>query len=256
MSITDSAFPVTKPVTEAGKTAARLHATVMGCRERLDKIERDASEVDRNLADARSELDEALFESERSGGKRTKRLRDAEAALKAAEEALAEPWRERRDAASRAIDAAVGELEQHVDRNLDELLSEPELRSAGFDVNKRVIRKAEELAEALDDWQRIHEVHVAMVAPAASIDGRAVRSLSKGGGELRSAVRGFLTEQDSNMAKLWPPLVKQRVLNERRAYLEGTLEGNELADFIPTRGDQEAMRDAEHALYMSGAYDG
>jgi hypothetical protein len=212
-------FPITKPATPAGKTAAKLHKDHAAKFARVAEIERERGAAIEAQARADEELSRAYLEAEsKNAGKPTKRVKAAESARAEARARVEEPWMERLDAALAAAEEARGAYTLHCSKNLDELLREPELGAAAESARERVYFRARELAEAFTGWRETADAYRELLKLAEGIDGQAIPNMSGAAEELRKALRDFDIDPES----LPLPKPTTRALKEREQILAGS----------------------------------
>lgn len=191
-------FPINTPTTKAGKEALRLHDESVRQYERIAKLERDQAAAKDASATADRRLAAALVEAEKAGGRPTKFVKDAEAALADSSAVVNQPWIKRIEAAAIVARQAADALSIYTDENLDELLSEPELFDSASEAQIQIKIKAEELAQALGAWAGVSYRHGQILSPAGGIDNQAIPSLPNVAVEMTSAVQSYLLAEDEN----------------------------------------------------------
>lgn len=208
-------FPITKPKTKAGKVAVGLHEEFVRQYGRIGELESAKAAASKVHTDAEIELADALFESERDGGKSTDRVKRAEAAMKAAVDGLSEPWDQRIEAARRATTAAAEALETHIDATLEELLTEPELYDEADKVQALVDEKVKELSEALDSWRSVEDRHSLFLRAAEGLNGQAMPTLPSTVSALRRSVDSYMVNLGQG-AGIPAPRPSKRAVKDRR----------------------------------------
>jgi hypothetical protein len=175
----------------ASAKLSKLVAARVAANRRVSDVERQMSVVGQEREAARS----ALIEHERRGGKPSER--DAlEANLRAAEEAVHEPWDERVKGAQAAVRDADVAVRRHVHDHLRELLDGRE--AVGAEIAARMNEHAAAIQTDYAAWQsiaaeisqlaalvgRVGVNDVSRSKPATDELARAAAALLAGGGEV------------------------------------------------------------------------
>jgi hypothetical protein len=202
-------WPVTNPTTPAGKKAAELHA---------DWVKRFAwvEQVEAEHAKARSAKTDAL-EALRAATT-PKAQAAAEATLAAAVAKLSGPWMARLDGPIRATGEAQSAFQEHVDSNVEELLTEPELGDEAEAAQARVVAAIERLVAEVGNWQDTRTAHAQVVRLASQLQDRDLPVLDGDLVDLAKAAQKLLADSGSVKApKLNRHALRQRAVDRGEA---------------------------------------
>jgi chromosome segregation ATPase len=187
-----------EPRGDAMTELVRLSAAEQELRRRVEQVDNEARFANAELTAAREQLVE-LERKAGAGGPRAQQRRKVEQRLAEAEQAAAQPWRERIAGAEQAVRDARSAVRQHAAQHLDELVDE--LEQAGAEAAEFVDAAAESFVAAVERCEAVERDLIATVA----LTGRAMTPADVSrlrSGEAAQAVRQFLAQGGEHAATL------------------------------------------------------